>query len=213
MAKGFVDNTINRVLDSWFVTAFPAQRDDQSLALDVAELINNFPSGNSIENEGILMAISAHGLQNTSRSSSNSDNQNEAVPDSNSLLNENCSSIQSTHKNDYDSPIQSDEEANENLENRRKENDDFGDFQMSWSYDDEKDTSNNQQFAYFPDASSSSYLQYSDNDQNQNSNVDLDKDQNISGNENFTDHFDFMDAAVSFAIQNKGLTSFGTDYG
>lgn len=207
MAKGFVDNTINRVLDSWFVTAFPTQRDDQTLALDVAELINNFPGGNTIENEGILMAISAHGLQNTSRSSNNS--QNEDLPDSNELF----PSIQATNKNDFDSPIQSDEEGNDGVESRNKNDDDFNDLQMSWSYDEVKEDA--QQFSFFPDASSSSYLQYSDNDHNQSSNVELDKDQNISlsGNDNFTDHFDFMDAAVSFAIQNKGLTSFGSDYG
>uniref|UniRef100_A0A1E1WJ78 Uncharacterized protein n=1 Tax=Pectinophora gossypiella TaxID=13191 RepID=A0A1E1WJ78_PECGO len=101
MAKGFVDNTINRVLDSWMVAPLPADIDNQFLALDVAEFINNLPGDNSIENEGILMAISAHGLQNTSGSSSNDEGPKEDVLSTDTVFPSRTSSpLQSEEEND-----------------------------------------------------------------------------------------------------------------
>lgn len=41
-----------------------AYGDSQNIAIDVAEFFDNLPANNAVENEGILMAISAHGLQN-----------------------------------------------------------------------------------------------------------------------------------------------------
>lgn len=202
MAKGFVDNTINRVLDSWMIAPLPADMaNNRVLALDVAEFINNLP-GDNIENEGILMAISAHGLQNTSTSCSNNDEQT-------------CSSSKEEgYVSRSSSPVQSDEDPDPMINNSKLDShsidyiNDIND--LAWSYEEERDT-NNTPFSFFPYSSSTSYLNYSDNAHLQNSNIDFD-DGNATGND-YTTHYDFMDAAVSFAIQNKGLTSFGTDYG
>ncbi|KAJ2949538.1 hypothetical protein O0L34_g15458 [Tuta absoluta] len=189
MAKGFVDNTINRVLDSWMMQPLPADIDNRFLALDVAEFINNLPGDNSIENEGILMAISAHGLQNTSTSSSS----NESHKDFNKKAYPSRSS----------SPAHSEEESEMN--NNKRENNDSDLDEMTWPKEaNDSETG----FSMYPDVSSSSYLSYVDNEQLPNANSGFD----VASND-YTSHFDFMDAAVSFAIQNKGLTSFGTDYG
>lgn len=214
MAKGFVDNTINRVLDSWMVAPLPTEMDNNRfLALDVAEFINNLPGDNSIENEGILMAISAHGLQNTSSSSSNEDSQNEEQP---------CSYM--SVKDDAfpsppSSPIQSDERMRrETVEH--KQNDDgalANELDLSWYSDTVKRNMNGDvtPFTFFPESSTSSYQYYTESEQPQSPSIDYDAGENInsSGADILTSHYDFLDAAVSFAIQNKGLTSFGSDYG
>ncbi|KAI5643839.1 hypothetical protein NE865_04015 [Phthorimaea operculella] len=189
MAKGFVDNTINRVLDSWMMQPLPAEVDSRFLALDVAEFINNLPGDNSIENEGILMAISAHGLQNTSTSSSNNESHKDLSKEA--------------FPSRSNSPINSEEESEMN--NNKRENDDSDLDEMTWPKEaNDSETG----FSMYPDLSSSSYLSYVDNEQLPNTNNDFEGATN-----DYTSHFDFMDAAVSFAIQNKGLTSFGTDYG
>lgn len=207
MAKGFVDNTINRVLDSWLVAPLPADMDNnQFLALDVAEFINNLPGDNSIENEGILMAISAHGLQNTSSSSSCN------VDDS-----EQCS----VNKNDayispQSSPMPSDESARHealSLNDECSEDMASSSLDMSWSYSEEtmsKNVNDLTHLALFPDTSTQ-YKYFNEADNLQTANIAYG---NVGTNNSDVDnHYDFLDAAVSFAIQNKGLTSFGTDYG
>lgn len=181
MAKGFVDNTINRVLDSWMVAPLPADIGNRFLALDVAEFINNLPGDNSIENEGILMAISAHGLQNNSTSSSDDHSHTEEQ-----------SSTKDNYPSRSSSPLPFEDEL-KNSNNKEDNSHNMNDL-MSWSC--ENDDANNSNTTFDPD-SSSSYLNYTDED--------LVND--------YTSHYDFVDAAVSFAIQNKGLTSFGTEYG
>lgn len=159
MAQGIVDNTINRVLDSWMVAPLPADMvTNRFLALDVAEFSNNLPGDNSIENEGILMAISAHGLQNTT--SRNSDNLNDTPSEPNVFLSAPASN-------------------------------------EPW----------NKPFTCPSDASGSS----SETEECKTNYFD----ENIMSmnDDAFENHYDFMDAAISFAIQNKGLTSYGTDYG
>lgn len=64
IAKGFVDNTINRVLENWMVAPF-----------DATDFVENCDNDGQVEDEGILMAIQSHGLQSGTRSLSNySDN-------------------------------------------------------------------------------------------------------------------------------------------
>lgn len=204
MAKGFVDNTINRVLDSWTHPPLPPDMDNSRfLALDVAEFINNLPGDNSIENEGILMAISAHGLQNASNSSSN-----------NICEDEEQSFSTSNNKDEAflsppSSPVHSDEEIlNVESNNNKQDTDGTQLSDLSWSYaEDTLKRDNMAEFAFFPD-SSNSYQYFNDNANIHNGGVEFDGDVN-----SLNTHFDFMDAAVSFAIQNKGLTTFGTDYG
>lgn len=101
MARGFVDNRINHVLESWLHP--PPQGPAGFLALEVADFFNNLPVANSIENEGILMAISAHGLQNTTSNRSNEYSK--------------CPSNYSGH---YLSPLQSDDEDGAQLSDLHK---------------------------------------------------------------------------------------------
>lgn len=103
MAKGFVDNRINHVLDSWIHA--PPEGSSGFLALEVADFINNLPGANSVENEGILMAISAHGLQNTTPNRSNEYS--------------NCASGYSLSSR-YLSPLQSDDEDTTQLSDLQK---------------------------------------------------------------------------------------------
>lgn len=59
VAKGFVDNTINRVLEHWLDAPF-----------DAADLVENCESdGRLVDEEAILMAIQSHGLRQDSASS------------------------------------------------------------------------------------------------------------------------------------------------
>lgn len=59
VAKGYMDNTINRVLETCRIAPF-----------DASELIENCEQDGQVEDEGILMAIQSHGLH------SNDDNWN-----------------------------------------------------------------------------------------------------------------------------------------
>lgn len=52
VAKGFVDNTINRVLEHWTLASF-----------DAANFVENCDNDGKVEDEGILMAIQSHGLR------------------------------------------------------------------------------------------------------------------------------------------------------
>ncbi|XP_063539623.1 uncharacterized protein LOC134748775 [Cydia strobilella] len=211
MAKGFVDNTINRVLDSWMVAPLPTDMDNNRfLALDVAEFINNLPGDNSIENEGILMAISAHGLQNTSSSSSNEDSQNE----------EQACSYMSVKDDAFPSPPSSPIRSDDGIRNepvKLKQSDDgaSNELDLSWYSDDKRNVNSETQFSFFPESSTSSYQYFTESEPLQPSSIDYDASENMnsSGADIMTSHYDFLDAAVSFAIQNKGLTSFGSDYG
>ncbi|XP_045500948.1 uncharacterized protein LOC123698384 [Colias croceus] len=206
MAKCFVDNTINRVLDNWMIAPLPTDMDNNRfLALDVAEFINNLPGDNTIENEGILMAISAHGLQNTSSTSSNDNGKNISTNYNKDVTNSPSSS-----------PIPSDDEISPAPSKSIKNNElsSSSDLDMSWSFEEEsKQCDNNDlQLTFFPEKSSS-YKYYGDNDPLENSGIECDGDETLNGNDDIMDNYDFLDAAVTFAIQNKGLTSFGTDYG
>ncbi|KAG6461372.1 hypothetical protein O3G_MSEX012583 [Manduca sexta] len=189
MAKGFVDNTINRVLESWVPEPSPPEDNSRYLGWDIAEIINNLPGDNTIENEGILMAISAHGLQNTSSNSNNGsksdDNSDYGAGFCNLPL-----SVRSL------SPLSSDDENTSTVNVKCDESD----LNKSLLCNDQKNDVG--QFSLFPDSS----LSYQCFSENQNSSIEY--DENVTNN-----HYDFLDAAVMFAIQNKGLTAFGTDYG
>lgn len=178
MAKGVIDNTINRVLDSWI------QEDgSRFLALDVTDVINNLPGHNSIENEGILMAISAHGLQNTSNSSSSSS------LDIDDLCNPTISTASETQTPSPQrslSPLPSDDESQEPLINPCDIDNSSNDLDLPWSYSDDQKNE------------ISDLTHFNSND----------FDEEMADN-----HCDFLDAAVMFAIQSKGLTTLGTDYG
>lgn len=208
MAKCFVDNTINRVLDNWMIGYDPLPTDMDNngvLALDAAEFINNLPGDNSIENEAILMAISAHGLQNNSSSSSNS---NEHSQNSNPDL----------FLSPPSSPLPSEDELSS--ENKLTDNDNqleessTNASDMSWTFTNDVKQNDNLPLSFYPESSSSSYQYLSESENLNSSNIEYDGDENMSSNEDIvSNHYDFLDAAVSFAIQYKGLTSYETDYG
>nr|XP_049702510.1 uncharacterized protein LOC126055830 [Helicoverpa armigera] len=218
MAKGVVDNTINRVLDTWVhVPVPPEDNSTRTLALDVADFINNLPSDNSVENEGILMAISAHGLQNP-----DFDEFRESPTDEQFNNIELCLS-----------PFNSDDENPVNRNHTCHLGTSSADLDMPWSYsDDQKDD-----YAMIPGAASLSYQFLAENLRNQN-NMEIEDDNNdesfdyLNENQNNSDeasddatddatdaaaegdnHCDFLDAAVLYAIQSRGLTTFGSEYG
>ncbi|XP_072937989.1 uncharacterized protein [Epargyreus clarus] len=207
MAKGFVDNTINRVLDSWMVAPLPTDMDNNRfLALDVAEFINNLPGDNSIENEGILMAISAHGLQNAPNAENTS-----------SVEKNISSNTKDLFLSPPSSPISDEEATTEGITENKPSNSERGsssEFDMSWSYTDDIRGSVNNDLTFFPDTSNSSYQCFSESNHPQTPNNEYEADENLNLNDNIIhNHYDFLDAAVTFAIQNKGLTSLGSDYG
>lgn len=201
MVKGFVDNTINRVLDVWIHAPLrPEDEHPRFVALEVADFINNLPGDNSVENEGILMAISAHGLQQPASSNSSDTNDD-------NYLN---SSPNNTDDFRPLTPLPSDEESREpvNSNNLCDTDTSSNDLDMAWSYSDEQknECDDVSPFPLIPDATSLSYQDV--NTSHQNSGVGCDDIDNTGDN-----HCDFLDEAILFAIQSKGLTTFGSDYG
>lgn len=58
IARGFVDNTINTVLETWINPPF-----------DAADFVENCDNDGQVEDDAILMAIQSHGLQSNARGS------------------------------------------------------------------------------------------------------------------------------------------------
>ncbi|XP_013183654.1 uncharacterized protein LOC106129599 [Amyelois transitella] len=196
MANGFVDNTINRILEAW---ASPPLNEPRVRALEAADYFNNLPGYNSVENEGILMAISAHGLQSASSSSDSSSDSDETEISENGynknmlMLNRNNSHPLSIPSDDnYQSPPQSPPSSKSFV--RRLSED-----KTAWPYPKEENSEDNELAELTLYNSSEQYC----DGKNQSSPI-------REYNDSFT-HFDFMDTAVSFAILNKGLTTFGND--
>ncbi|CAB3221717.1 unnamed protein product [Arctia plantaginis] len=200
MVRGFIDNTINRVLDLELQPPLPPEDGRfYYVARDVADFINNLPGDNSIENEGILMAISAHGLQHPRNSYSNihieNSNRNRVPDDADNIH--------------LLTPLPSDDESHEPVNNINECDTDTSsnDLDMSWSYDDQKNENSDMTvFPLFPDSTNLSYQ--SVNESPQNSSTECEVIENPVDN-----HCDFVDEAILFAIQSKGLTTFGSDYG
>lgn len=187
MAKGFVDNTINRVLDSWLMSPFPQSMESNPL-FEFTDYFDNIVNDDSVENEGILMAISAHGLQSHGDAGRRDSGgpvagpSHSRDPDGDLLIRPQPCSCSTSRDEDPPVPLIP-------FHRRHK---------VPISVNDSIDVS---------DSSNSSSSSSS-------ASVTPDADETNNINQQFDDHFDFMDAAVSFAIQNKGLTSFGSvDYG
>lgn len=203
MAKGPIDNTINGILD--YMKENPLDEGDATLeAFDVADVINNRPGvgENSIENEGILMAISAHGLQNTSSSSSSFNSISSSM--SLNFREIYLPGIQSPALSIRLSPIHSEDEPNEEIQ---------GEFEyaldkVQWPYSDELKNEDKVTIETPTFHGTPSLIFQNLYDNLHNTEAASSNDMAIENN-----HSDFLDAAVSFAIQSKGLTTFGTDYG
>ncbi|XP_041980790.1 uncharacterized protein LOC121734324 [Aricia agestis] len=178
MTKCFLDNTINSLIDGWMRGPLLTDIDDDRFTVfgDPEPLEDN--NDDSIENEGILMAISAHGLQNASASSEYStDSTNTSNNDSKPFLSP---------------PSSPQPEILDSSTSFRNDKVYVDDISKNTSQDD---------YAYSPCDSNKNEI-----------GEDFDTiNNNYSDNDN--SHYDFLDTAVSFAIQYKGLTSYGTDYG
>lgn len=185
------------------------------LTQDFAEFINNLPGANSVEDEGILMAISAHGLQNASSSSTNENEVcereseiNRSLPKKDlALLDNSFSSNTDMFGTSSDKEKFSEKDSkyevslDKKLSHSNKEN-----------YQSTRELPNEQ--ILFSDSMSKLS---SDNNVTQDSSEhyypDVDVDDDIGLQNDLLITHDFMDAAVSFAIQNIGLTSYSTNCG
>lgn len=149
---------------------------------------------NSIENEGILMAISAHGLQNASSS----------------YFSE---SLEEIRQAGLTSPAirisfgpyighvdESDDESEEESQH------DYPLNNVQWRLSNRL---RNESSETIPAPTFHGTSNLTVNYENLHNTDETSDDVEIE-DEN---HHDFLDAAVSFAIQSKGLTTFGTDYG
>lgn len=149
-----IDNTINRMTDRRMQA--PSTTGASLRALNMAQFLNHLPGDNTIENEGILMAISAHGLRNNTSVTPCDDYSD----DSDEIDERNIPIFPSI----YQDPIETNEVPIPNPEPEViEDNDDDGGF-----FDDIPES---------PEDDS---------------------------------HFQFMNAAVQFAISSKGLTASGT---
>ncbi|KAL1506182.1 hypothetical protein ABEB36_005589 [Hypothenemus hampei] len=149
IARGFIDNTINSMLENWMDRPF-----------DASELVDDFENDGQVEDDAILMAIRSHGLQSGMRERPTTNN------DTASNSNSTCySSIKESAV--YPSSILQ-ESSDDNLQNLQKEQE--------------------------TDSSPSS--------------MSLDTSSSISNpyEADLGDPVDFLNAAVSVAIQKKGLT-------
>lgn len=73
IARGYIDNTINSVLENWSNTNAP---------FDAEDFVENCINDGHVEDEGILMAIQAHGLQSKETSQQRSTAEAEQLNDS-----------------------------------------------------------------------------------------------------------------------------------
>lgn len=195
MARGSIDNTINRVLDFCKENTSTPEDEAHHVAHDVAELINNLPEDDSIENEGILMAISAHGLQNAPSSSLARVGEFEEQCDSIGFdgIPANVEISVPNSRSDIESPERYPHDINLGLNN----------IDMQWSYSNAERSRGNENSP----SPSNVGLPFAFIENLRSGDV-------ASGIMNDPDnHCDVLDAAVLFAIQSKGLTTFGTDYG
>lgn len=148
IARGFVDNTINRVLETWTNPPF-----------DAVDFVDNCDNDGQVEDEGILMAIQSHGLRGTSIPSSSS-SQNPTDMQSVSLM------------------------AAEGIEQSALDN--FENYQSELT---------KEQSPSEPSPSSSS-----------NENLSCDSTSITNDALEMENPIDFLNAAVSVAIQKKGLS-------
>ncbi|XP_077290418.1 uncharacterized protein LOC143914186 [Arctopsyche grandis] len=253
IAKGYVDNTINRVLDSWFVAPLPPNvEENRRLGLDVTGLLDDLSGDDGIENEGILMAISAHGLQNnraTARTRENitprtrnlsTSNENLFSPprsfrfepcyQERSRLLELTDALErstsdptnpqpwSIHEESCDCALDDNRLPYGLLPYRRRrilENAARSTANPTPTVDEpmvsSSETKKEPEESPSPSQSNDSSSGSSNNNENTSMSNSAQNDFSIPNNTNgeqFEEHFDFLDAAVSYAIQAKGLIPF-----
>ncbi|XP_030763881.1 uncharacterized protein LOC115888327 [Sitophilus oryzae] len=169
IARGFVDNTINSMLETWGELV-PTR-------IDTTDFVENCENDGQVEDDAILMAIQSHGLQSGWKSSPISE-PNSSV--SNSTTNSNCSSNFTTtvcSKIGSDSIIL---EKNSNIQESTCDN-----------YENIQKEHENESSV----ASTSSSMS-----------VDTVSSVSNPYDEDIGDEMNFLNAAVSVAIQKKGLT-------
>ncbi|KAG5874688.1 hypothetical protein JTB14_024078 [Gonioctena quinquepunctata] len=147
IARGFVDNTINRVLETWAHPPF-----------DATDFVENCENDGQVEDDAILMAIQSHGLRSSLQSSIHSPNSGfgrDIVPIKNPEI---------------------EESTKDNLENSQTE--------LTKEYENTSSSSDTDMVSYESGNSS----------------------QEDGRNSDVCDPMDFLNAAVSVAIQKKGLS-------
>lgn len=202
IAKGFVDNTINRVLENWMVAPF-----------DATDFVENCDNDGQVEDEGILMAIQSHGLQPGSRLSVNSTGNGSRNPCSPRISNSSecsCSRQRTNLTSNKQVPFHS--RPYENMEQEYYEN-------LCVLKDTEPIEPNK---VLDPGRSSKEIFEAVHSEDSKENDPTLHITENIQDlvlpNNNYEtmhiDDTDFLDAAVSAAIKKKGLSSYNcVDYG
>lgn len=208
IAKGFVDNTINRVLENWMVAPF-----------DAGDLIENADNGGQVEDEGIMMAIQSHGLQSGANRPDNCsvNNPHDVIP----------------RYNNKDRKLFSMNECNCSSKTRRAisppppipfHNRPMGDMEVEYYHNlcilkNTEPVRSNQMLNPGKPKSTFEPLHSEDSKENDPTLNHISDDmQDIILPDSYDtlgiDDSDFLDAAVSAAIRKKGLTSYScVDYG
>ncbi|XP_075979617.1 uncharacterized protein LOC142978895 [Anticarsia gemmatalis] len=199
MVKGSVDNSINVALDRLMQSQSSLDHPSRTAALDAAQFVNNLPEDNSVENEGILMAISAHGLQFQSRCLALE--ARALHPHSTSSTNDDQECNDDTNDADefnYDDALTLSPSDDEESQEAANQSDLSSNEDTAWSdSDDQKNERDDTTLYTFPDDSSQ-----------QNPSVE-DPIHDSVGNSRHA----FLDEAILFAIHSKGLTTLGSGYG
>lgn len=202
IAKGFVDNTINRVLENWMVAPF-----------DATDFVENCDNDGQVEDEGILMAIQSHGLHSNGRFSVNPSENSVRNICSPKLLNSgecSCSRQRTNITSNKQVPFHS--RSYENMEQEYYEN-------LCVLKDTEPINPNR---VLNPGRSSKEVFDTIHSEESKENDPTLHITENIQDlvlpNNSYEamhiDDTDFLDAAVSAAIKKKGLTSYNcVDYG
>lgn len=179
----------------------PAPAEARFMALDFVRLMNDIPpSDDNVENEGILMAINAHGLQYVAGvpavagipavapSGQLAGTLASNIPicdDSDSSL---CSEVFEIPTEKAFSPWPTDEQTTQNAAENQQSTDGIDDFEHPWKQiHDSRNSIQPEPYQYFDN-----------NDPNPG------EDYN---------EYEFMNTAVIQAIKSKGLMAAGTDFG
>lgn len=202
IAKGFVDNTINRVLENWMVAPF-----------DAADFVENCDNGGQVEDEGILMAIQSHGLQSCIRevNYNNSNNSSDCRPNGIFSSGEcTCSKTRKEVTPNRPLPFHS-RLYEESMEQDYYEN-------LCVLKDTEPVQPNNILNPGKPSKEVFAPIHSEDSKENDPTLHITENIQDLAlpnnGYDLRIDDTDFLDAAVSVAIKKKGLTSYNcVDYG
>lgn len=196
IAKGFVDNTINSLLETWMVAPF-----------DATDFVENCDNDGQIEDEGILMAIQSHGLQSGSRLPATSGSNSNCTPKIFNSGECSCSKQRTNITSNKQVPFHS--RSYENMEQEYYEN--------LCVLKDTEPIDSNRVLNFNRSKETFNTVHSEDSKENDPTLHITENIQDLmipNSYEMHMDDTDFIDAAVSAAIKKKGLTSYNcVDYG